>query len=297
MIYKQYIMTYGNLKKITTIDLENIEISNMSYVKFNINLLDNQIEDMLIDDNEIILNGIYDFEKTTQISLLDNEEYMVDFYIPSLDEIAYISSDCIERVDEDELRENFEEYFKIKYGEYAELFFNMQVYSSEEIKKLKINNLLSVSSRKNLFEYAESKVGFSIEEYFNEFTMDIKTHFSMYQILDFFSKYFEEKINSDTVFYQNSKCKKEDVKENLYSILDYTMSYNSSEKTEIFQISDEKNRSNFLNNPEDLKQYFDIYFLKDIKILKQDDKHKSAASVKRSSLLARIQKKKQLLAE
>ena len=29
MIYKQYIMTYGNLKKITTIDLENIEISNI----------------------------------------------------------------------------------------------------------------------------------------------------------------------------------------------------------------------------------------------------------------------------
>lgn len=295
MIYKKYIMTYGNLKKITTIDLENIEISNMSYVKFNINLLDNQIEDMLVDDNEIILNGIYDFEKTTQISLLDNE-YMVDFYIPSLEEISYISSDCIEQVDEDELKENFEEYFKIKYGEYAELFFNMQVYSSEEIKKLKINNLLSVSSRKNLFEYAESKVGFSIEEYFNEFTMDIKTHFSMYQILDFFSKYFEEKINSDTVFYQNSKCKKEDVKKNLYTILDDIMS-NSSETSEIFQISDEENRSNFLNNPEELKKYFDIYFLKDIKILKQDDKYKSAASVKRSSLLARIQKKKQLLAE
>lgn len=295
MIYKQYIMTYGNLKKITTIDLENIEISNMSYVKFNINLLDNQIEDMLIDDNEIILNGIYDFEKTTQISLLD-EEYMVDFYIPSLDEIAYISSDCIERVDEDELRENFEEYFKIKYDKYRELFLNMHVYSSEEIKKLMINNLLSVSSRKNLFEYAESKVGFSIEEYFNEFTMDIKTHFSMYQILDFFSKYFEEKINSDTVFYQNSKCKKEDVKKNLYTILDDIMS-NSSETSEIFQISDEENRSNFLNNPEELKKYFDIYFLKDIKILKQDDNLKCTASEKRSSLLARIQKKKQLLAE
>lgn len=295
MIYKKYIMTYGNLKKITTIDLENIEISNMSYVKFNINLLDNQIEDMLVDDNEIILNGIYDFEKTTQISLLDNE-YMVDFYIPSLEEISYISSDCIEQVDEDELKENFEEYFKIKYSEYAELFFNMQVYSSEEIKKLKINNLLSVSSRKNLFEYAESKVGFSIEEYFNEFTMDIKTHFSMYQILDFFSKYFEEKINSDTVFYQNSKCKKEDVKKNLYTILDDIMS-NSSETSEIFQISDEENRSNFLNNPEELKKYFDIYFLKDIKILKQDDNLKCTASEKRSSLLARIQKKKQLLAE
>ena len=296
MIYKQYIMTYGNLKKITTIDLENIEISNMSYIKFNINLLHNQIEDMLIDDNEIILSGIYDFEKTTQISLLNNEEYMVDFYIPSLEEISYISSDCIEQVDEDELKENFEEYFKIKYGEYAELFFNMQVYSSEEIKKLKINNLLSVSSRKNLFEYAESKVGFSIEEYFNEFTMDIKTHFSMYQILDFFSKYFEEQINSDTIFYQNSKCKKEDVKKYLYTILEDIMS-NSSETSEIFQISHEKNRSKFLNNPEDLKKYFDIYFLKDIKILKQDDKHKSAAYVKRSSLLARIQKKKQLLAE
>lgn len=296
MIYKKHIMTYGNLKKITTIDLENIEISNMSYVKFNINLLDNQIEDMLVDDNEIILNGIYDFEKTTQISLLDNEEYMVDFYIPSLEEISYISSDCIEQVDEDELKENFEEYFKNKYGEYAELFFNMQVYSSEEIKKLKINNLLSVSSRKNLFEYAESKVGFSIEEYFNEFTMDIKTHFSMYQILDFFSKYFEEKINSDTVFYQNSKCKKEDVKKNLYTILDDIMS-NSSETSEIFQISDEENRSNFLNNPEELKKYFDIYFLKDIKILKQDDNLKCTASEKRSSLLARIQKKKQLLAE
>ena len=295
MIYKKYITTYGNLKKITTIDLENIEISNMSYVKFNINLLDNQIEDMLVDDNEIILNGIYDFEKTTQISLLDNE-YMVDFYIPSLEEISYISSDCIEQVDEDELKENFEEYFKIKYSEYAELFFNMQVYSSEEIKKLKINNLLSVSSRKNLFEYAESKVGFSIEEYFNEFTMDIKTHFSMYQILDFFSKYFEEKINSDTVFYQNSKCKKEDVKKNLYTILDDIMS-NSSETSEIFQISDEENRSNFLNNPEELKKYFDIYFLKDIKILKQDDNLKCTASEKRSSLLARIQKKKQLLAE
>ena len=295
MIYKKYIMTYGNLKKITTIDLENIEISNMSYVKFNINLLDNQIEDMLVDDNEIILNGIYDFEKTTQISLLDNE-YMVDFYIPSLEEISYISSDCIEQVDEDELKENFEEYFKNKYGEYAELFFNMQVYSSEEIKKLKINNLLSVSSRKNLFEYAESKVGFSIEEYFNEFTMDIKTHFSMYQILDFFSKYFEEKINSDTVFYQNSKCKKEDVKKNLYTILDDIMS-NSSETSEIFQISDEENRSNFLNNPEELKKYFDIYFLKDIKILKQDDNLKCTASEKRSSLLDRIQKKKQLLAE
>ena len=296
MIYKQYIMTYGNLKKITTIDLENIEISNMSYIKFNINLLHNQIEDMLIDDNEIILSGIYDFEKTTQISLLNNEEYMVDFYIPSLEEISYISSDCIEQVDEDELKENFEEYFKIKYGEYAELFFNMQVYSSEEIKKLKINNLLSVSSRKNLFEYAESKVGFSIEEYFNEFTMDIKTHFSMYQILDFFSKYFEEQINSDTIFYQNSKCKKEDVKKYLYTILEDIMS-NSSETSEIFQISHEENRSKFLNNPEDLKKYFDIYFLKDIKILKQDDKHKSAAYVKRSSLLARIQKKKQLLAE
>lgn len=63
------------------------------------------------------------------------------------------------------------------------------------------------------------------------------------------------------------------------------------------RLSDEKNRSNFLNKPEDLKQYFDSYFLKNIKILKQDDKHKSAASVKRSSLLARIQKKKQLLAE
>lgn len=296
MIYKQYIMTYGNLKKITTIDLENIEISNMSYIKFNINLLHNQIEDMLIDDNEIILSGIYDFEKTTQISLLNNEEYMVDFYIPSLEEISYISSDCIEQVDEDELKENFEEYFKIKYGEYAELFFNMQVYSSEEIKKLKINNLLSVSSRKNLFEYAESKVGFSIEEYFNEFTMDIKTHFSMYQILDFFSKYFEEQINSDTIFYQNSKCKKEDVKKYLYTILEDIMS-NSSETSEIFQISHEENRSKFLNNPEDLKKYFDIYFLKDIKILKQDDKHKSAAYVKRSSLLARIQKKKQLLVE
>ena len=296
MIYKQYIMTYGNLKKITTIDLENIEISNMSYIKFNINLLHNQIEDMLIDDNEIILSGIYDFEKTTPISLLNNEEYMVDFYIPSLEEISYISSDCIEQVDEDELKENFEEYFKIKYGEYAELFFNMQVYSSEEIKKLKINNLLSVSSRKNLFEYAESKVGFSIEEYFNEFTMDIKTHFSMYQILDFFSKYFEEQINSDTIFYQNSKCKKEDVKKYLYTILEDIMS-NSSETSEIFQISHEKNRSKFLNNTEDLKKYFDIYFLKDIKILKQDDKHKSAAYVKRSSLLARIQKKKQLLVE
>jgi hypothetical protein len=295
MIYKQYIMTYGNLKKITTIDLENIEISNMSYVKFNINLLDNQVEDMLIDDNEIILNGIYDFEKTTQISLLD-EEYMVDFYIPSLDEISYISSDCIERVDEDELKENFEEYFKIKYGEYGELFFNMQVYSSEEIKKLKINNLLSVSSRKNLFEYAESKVGFSIEEYFNEFTNDIKTHFSIYQILDSFSKYYEEKIKSDELFYQNTKCKKEDVKKNLYTILDDIMS-NSSETSEIFQISDEENRSNFLNNPEELKKYFDIYFLKDIKILKQDDNLKCTASEKRSSLLARIQKKKQLLAE
>ena len=118
----------------------------------------------------------------------------------------------------------------------------------------------------------------------------------MYQILDFFSKYFEEQINSDTIFYQNSKCKKEDVKKYLYTILEDIMS-NSSETSEIFQISHEENRSKFLNNPEDLKKYFDIYFLKDIKILKQDDKHKSAAYVKRSSLLARIQKKKQLLAE
>lgn len=201
MIYKTYHMKYGNLKKITQINLKNIYLDNDTNIQIKIDLTENNLEYILIGEKSYDLSD-YELKKHTQIFDIENPEYQEDFYIPSQEELEDISYDCKVSIDENTLKMEFEEYFEEKYSSNSTLYIKDTLFKKDDLKKLKINFLFSKSIEKDLINNA-----YNLREFFENILKDVSTKFEIdISCLDDNKKIksVENKIN----FYKNKNVKK-----------------------------------------------------------------------------------------